>query len=40
MELVGVCSDGGLLALRRRLFGFGRFWERVSVTGTGCGGFW
>ena len=40
MALVGVVSDGGLLALLRRLFGFGGFWKRVSVTGFGFGGFW
>ena len=35
MDLVGVGSDGGLLALLRRLFGFGGFWKRkpVSVAG-------
>ena len=37
MALVGVGSDGGLLALLRRLFGFGGFWKRVSVMGTGGG---
>ena len=37
MALVGVGPDGGVLVLRRRLFGFGGFWERVSVTGTGGG---
>ena len=37
MALVGVGSDGGLLALLRRLFGFGSFWKRVSVTETGGG---
>ena len=37
MDLVGVGLDGGLLALLRRLFGFGGFWKRVSFTGTGGG---
>ena len=37
MALVGVGPDGGVLVLRRRLFGCGGFWERVSVTGTGGG---
>ena len=30
MALVGVGSDGGLLALRRRLFGFGGFWAELG----------
>ena len=39
MDLVGVSPDGGVLALRWRLFGIGGFWKRkpVSVAGTGGG---
>ena len=31
MALVGVGSDGGLLALRRRLFGFGGFEKSAEL---------
>ena len=35
MALVGVGLAGGLLALLRRLFGFGGFWKRTPVSVAG-----